>query len=130
MPKSKKSASAKSEKLKDATKSKPAKGNKSKPTAVAPEPKKSAPESASKEVGKKAKPATTAPKLAAVVRTKDVKSTEPAPSKAPTIVVTMEEISLRAYFIAERREAMGWPGNSDTDWIEAEKQVRTEKSAS
>ena len=130
MPKSKKSASAKSEKLKDVTKSKAAKVTKSKPTALVPEPKKSAPKSTSKEVGKKAKPAPTAPKLAAVVRAKDVNSTKPSPSKAPTIVVTTEEISLRAYFIAERREAMGWPGNSDTDWIEAEKQVRTEKSAS
>jgi len=120
----------KSKKLKGATKSKPAKGTKSKPTAVAPEPKISAPKSTLKEVGKKGKPTPTAPKLAAVVRTKDVKSTKPTPSKAPAIVVTTEEISLRAYFIAERREAMGWPGNSDTDWIEAEKQVRTEKSAS
>ncbi len=121
MPKSKKSESTKSEKLKDVAKSKPAKGAKSKPTPVAPEQKKSASKSPSKEIKKKLQ--------AAELRAKAVKSTNPAPPKAKAIVVTTEEISLRAYFIAERREAMGWPGDSDTDWIEAEKQVRAEKSA-
>ncbi|MFY8216927.1 MAG: DUF2934 domain-containing protein [Chthoniobacterales bacterium] len=44
--------------------------------------------------------------------------------------MTTEEISLRAYYIAERRTAMGWPGDSSSDWVEAEAQIRREKSAS
>ena len=37
-----------------------------------------------------------------------------------------EEISLRAYFIAERRHQMGWDGNSHTDWEDALNQLITE----
>jgi hypothetical protein len=43
-----------------------------------------------------------------------------------TPVIAVEEIQLRAYFISERRETMGWPGNSSTDWIEAEAQLVAE----
>lgn len=41
-------------------------------------------------------------------------------------VIHHDEISLRAYFIAERRHKMGWPGNSGTDWADAVKQLRAE----
>jgi len=43
-----------------------------------------------------------------------------------TATITIEEISMRAYFIAERRQAMGWPGDSDSDWVEAERQLKAE----
>ena len=47
---------------------------------------------------------------------------------------TIEEISLRAYYIAERRQKMGWPGDSQSDWLEAERQLleeaREKKSSS
>ncbi len=46
------------------------------------------------------------------------------PIKEP--VIPHEEISLRAYFIAERRHKMGWPGDSATDWTDAVKQLRAE----
>ncbi len=52
--------------------------------------------------------------------------TSKATKAEPEIVITNEEISLRAYFIAERRHKMGWPGNSESDWIEAERQLRQE----
>ncbi len=39
-----------------------------------------------------------------------------------------EDIALRAYFIAERREAAGLPGDSHQDWIEAERQLAAEAS--
>jgi len=42
------------------------------------------------------------------------------------IAITTEEIATRAYFIAERRQLMGWPGDSKTDWIEAETQLLAE----
>lgn len=38
--------------------------------------------------------------------------------------VTTEEISLRAYYIGERRRNLGLPGNAESDWIEAERQLR------
>jgi len=50
---------------------------------------------------------------------------EPKPSLHKPII-KHEDISLRAYFIAERRHKMGWPGNSSTDWADAEKQLRAE----
>jgi len=37
-----------------------------------------------------------------------------------------EEIRLRAYFIAERRFQLGLPGDSDSDWIEAKRQLLEE----
>lgn len=48
------------------------------------------------------------------------------PRKPVEAAFTTEEISLRAYFIAERRQAMGWPGDSTSDWVEAERQLKTE----
>ena len=41
-------------------------------------------------------------------------------------VLAHDDIALRAYFIAERRHKMGWPGDSSTDWSDAVKQLRTE----
>ena len=46
------------------------------------------------------------------------------PVKEP--VVAHDDIALRAYFIAERRHKLGWPGNSSTDWADAVKQLRAE----
>jgi hypothetical protein len=69
---------------------------------------------AATEVKKTATKSTTGPKVSAPV----------ASIEAPTI--PREEIQLRAYFISERRQTMGWPGNSSTDWIEAESQLVAE----
>jgi len=41
-------------------------------------------------------------------------------------VIPHDDISLRAYFIAERRQKMGWPGDSVTDWADAVSQLRAE----
>lgn len=48
--------------------------------------------------------------------------------KAPCFepVISHDDIALRAYFIGERRQKMGWPGDSGTDWADAEKQLRAE----
>ena len=50
-------------------------------------------------------------------------------------VISNDDVSLRAYFISERRQKMGWPGNSSSDWSEAESHLlaelrRREKSLS
>lgn len=62
------------------------------------------------------------------------KAAAPKPVKAvapePEIVISIEDISLRAYFIAERRQAMGWPGDSTSDWVEAERQLKAEAKRS
>jgi hypothetical protein len=42
------------------------------------------------------------------------------------IVISNESIATRAYYISERRQAMGWPGDSDTDWLEALNQLTAE----
>jgi hypothetical protein len=49
-------------------------------------------------------------------------------SKTPIAepVIAHDEIALRAYFISERRQQMGWPGDSATDWADAHAQLKTE----
>ena len=37
-----------------------------------------------------------------------------------------DDVALRAYFIAERRQAAGLPGDAHQDWIEAERQLASE----
>lgn len=61
---------------------------------------------------KKVKAATPEGKAASTVKTK-VAITPP----------TFEEIQLQAYFIAQKRAKLGLPGNSDSDWIQAEKEL-------
>jgi len=41
-------------------------------------------------------------------------------------VIPHDQISLRAYFIAERRQKMGWHGDSHTDWLDAVAQLKAE----
>ena len=38
--------------------------------------------------------------------------------------VTTEDISVRAYFIGEHRRHLGLPGDHESDWLEAERQLR------
>jgi hypothetical protein len=38
--------------------------------------------------------------------------------------ITTEDIALRAYYISERRRNLGLPGDPQSDWLEAEKQLR------
>lgn len=44
----------------------------------------------------------------------------------PVPVVTQDQIATRAYYIGERRQRMGWPGDPSSDWIEAEAQLIAE----
>jgi hypothetical protein len=39
---------------------------------------------------------------------------------------TVEQIQLRAYFIAERRKSLGLHGDSTSDWVQAERELREE----
>jgi hypothetical protein len=40
--------------------------------------------------------------------------------------LTNEEIQLRAYFISERRHRLGLAGDSNSDWLEAKRQLLSE----
>jgi hypothetical protein len=94
--------------------------------------KKSKAESKTKEVKTK-KPAApaakkspkTATKSPAKAKASPVKAAKPA-APAPTPVITQDQIATRAYYIGERRQTMGWPGDPSTDWIEAEAQLIAE----
>lgn len=35
-----------------------------------------------------------------------------------------EEIALKAYYLAERRKNLGLPGDSESDWLQAERKLR------
>ena len=39
---------------------------------------------------------------------------------------TDEQISTRAYFISERRRRLALPGDANSDWLEAKRQLLTE----
>lgn len=53
---------------------------------------------------------------------------KPAVRRAKRPSYSQEDIALRAYFIAERRQAAGITGDSHQDWIEAERQLASEAS--
>ena len=55
-------------------------------------------------------------------------SSKTAPKAAPKkATLSQEQIALRAYFISERRQQLGWDGDPISDWIEAEQQLMDEK---
>jgi len=90
---------------------------------------------AKKASGKKAdavKKAEVTPEVAPVVaeaapKKAATKARKPAaPRKKKPVAPTVEEVALRAYFIAERRQNMGWPGDETSDWVEAELQLKRE----
>ena len=108
----------------------PTKSPKSQSSAAAKAPK------ASKPKGKKSakSPAKEKPKASVrKKRTPGKASAKLTPSftlepKAPAAepVISHDDIALRAYFIGERRQKMGWAGDSATDWADAVSQLRAE----
>jgi hypothetical protein len=43
---------------------------------------------------------------------------------------TIEQIQLRAYFIGERRASLGMAGDSTSDWVQAESELKEETGLS
>ena len=84
-----------------------------------------------KKTEPKSKPATAAKRAikpaAAKAKTVTAKA-KPAPrvTKPKAPAYTPEDVSLRAYFISEKRRAQGLPGDEHQDWIEAERQLAAE----
>jgi hypothetical protein len=84
-------------------------------------------------VQKKVEP--TFEKPVAVRKKRTVKATLSKPSVSASLnpkpsstepVIAHEEISLRAYYIGERRQQLGWPGDSANDWLDAVAQLKAE----
>ena len=44
----------------------------------------------------------------------------------PAFDPTVEQIQMRAYFISERRRRFDLPGDANSDWIEAKRQLLSE----
>jgi hypothetical protein len=51
-----------------------------------------------------------------------------SPGLPESVQLAPEVVALRAYFISEQRAALGKPGDSMTDWLEAERQLLSEKN--
>jgi hypothetical protein len=57
------------------------------------------------------------------------KTSRKSKSAASKPAYTTEDIALRAYFIAEKRRQLGLNGSAESDWLEAERQLREGLSA-
>jgi len=84
-----------------------------------------------KKAPAKSKKTSVASEETAVLEPKKEKARASKPKTAPAVrkkpvSISDEDIALRAYFIAERRHKMAWPGDSTSDWVEAERQLRAE----
>lgn len=68
------------------------------------------------------------PKAAARVA-KAVPAAKPAKKKtAKAAAVRQEDIAFRAYLTGEKRQQLGLPGDSLSDWVEAEQQLLSERA--
>lgn len=82
------------------------------------------------------KTATTAPKRVTATKPKaatrvagDEPAAKPANKKtAKPSAVRTEDIAFRAYLIGEKRQQFGLPGDSLSDWVEAERQLLGERA--
>jgi hypothetical protein len=63
-----------------------------------------------------------ADKKKTAAKTKTVQSSK----QVPTVELSDEEIRIRAYFVSERRQRLALPGDANTDWLEAKRQLLSE----
>jgi hypothetical protein len=74
-----------------------------------------------------ARRSTSAKKSAAAGKKKPSAKAKAKSSKpVPTIEPSDEEIRIRAYFVSERRQRLALPGDANTDWLEAKRQLLSE----
>ena len=52
------------------------------------------------------------------------RKTAPPTPKKPAF--TDDDVALRAYYLGEKRQQLGLPGDSHSDWVEAERQLKAE----
>ena len=60
-------------------------------------------------------------------KTKVAAPKKAAAKTAPVVTYSQEDVALRAYFICEDRHRNGIAGDSHSDWIEAERQIKAEQ---
>ena len=86
-----------------------------------------------KAAAPKTKPKAAPKKAAAKPKTAKAPAAHPSvkstPVTKPTKSITPADIALRAYFIAEKRQKLGLPGDSVSDWVAAERQLQAEAAA-
>jgi len=85
--------------------------------------------SASGKTGKArptAKPTTARAKKPQRPKKANVGKIEPAPVPPTAFDPTAEQIEMRAYFISERRRRFHLPGDANSDWLEAKRQLLAE----
>jgi hypothetical protein len=68
---------------------------------------------------------TAAPVAGATKAPKATKKKIVAPAPPP---IRHEDIAFRAYLIGEKRQQLGQPGDSLSDWVEAERQLISERA--
>lgn len=109
------------------TEAKPAKAaaKKTKPAAAPAKKKAAAAKPALKLV---AKPAAARPRVVKAAPGRVVTRRSGGKSEVVGVIgstVTVEEIALKAYYIAERRSRLGLPGDSQSDWLQAERELQS-----
>ena len=57
------------------------------------------------------------------------RAARPGNSKTSAFAISDDDVRMRAYFISERRQQQGLPGDSAHDWLEALRQLQEEVSA-
>lgn len=87
-----------------------------------------------KKTAKKAPAKKKATTIPSIPRTRAVTATPPrvisrkrgGKSEITAVIgsVTTEDVAVRAYYIGERRRYLGLRGDSESDWLEAERQLR------
>jgi hypothetical protein len=65
-------------------------------------------------------------KKSGVRKRNDIHKTAGASSTLPAFDPTGEQIQMRAYFISERRRRFDLPGDANSDWLEAKRQLLSE----
>jgi len=93
--------------------------------------KKSKADAASAKIGKSkavARSTSVKGKKSAARKKNDIRKTEPVSSVPVGFDPTDEQIQMRAYFISERRRRFDLPGDANSDWLEAKRQLLSEIS--
>ena len=99
---------------------KPAKSAAKKAKPAAPAKKKTA----ARKLSLAAKPVAAPTRAASATATRVMNRARGGKPEVVTVLVTTEEIAVEAYYIAERRRRLGLPGDSQADWLEAERKLR------
>jgi hypothetical protein len=91
--------------------------------------KKSKADAASAKVGKTkvvARSTSAKGKKSAARRKNDIRKRKPVSSDSAAFDPTDAQIQTRAYFISERRRRFDLPGDANSDWLEAKRQLLSE----